>query len=176
MEIRDLAQRRFACTCTDFRINGLGTCKHVEAVLMHVEHVGKASLSPGPCVKVSGRVDIVPDRERDTLRVERNRDLLPIKMRRAFDADGLLSGPDLEDALGRLRPGVAPKVRFSVEITSWARIAAPGSRAKKICAEIMSWGVQSGLHPAQETLVPLFPYQREGMLHLAFNERALLAR
>jgi SNF2 family DNA or RNA helicase len=35
--------------------------------------------------------------------------------------------------------------------------------------------VQSGVYPPHETRVPLFPYQREGMLHLAFNERALLA-
>jgi len=35
--------------------------------------------------------------------------------------------------------------------------------------------VQSGFYPQHETRVPLFPYQREGMLHLAFNERALLA-
>ena len=35
--------------------------------------------------------------------------------------------------------------------------------------------VQSGEWPVQETIVPLFPYQREGMLHLAFTERALLA-
>jgi SNF2 family DNA or RNA helicase len=35
--------------------------------------------------------------------------------------------------------------------------------------------VQAGIYPANETLVPLFPYQREGMLHLAFTERALLA-
>src|SRR5206468_8847318 len=34
---------------------------------------------------------------------------------------------------------------------------------------------QSGEWPVHETKVPLFPYQREGMLHLAFNERALLA-
>src|SRR2546430_11599844 len=33
--------------------------------------------------------------------------------------------------------------------------------------------VQSGEWPIQETKVPLFPYQREGMLHLAFSERAL---
>jgi hypothetical protein len=32
VEIRDLLSRQFSCTCTDFRINGLGTCKHVEAV------------------------------------------------------------------------------------------------------------------------------------------------
>jgi hypothetical protein len=36
VEIRDVAQRHFACTCVDFRINGLGTCKHVEGVLNHL--------------------------------------------------------------------------------------------------------------------------------------------
>src|SRR5215471_15874455 len=37
VEIRDVRQRQFACDCVDFRINGLGTCKHVEAVLWHLE-------------------------------------------------------------------------------------------------------------------------------------------
>ena len=35
--------------------------------------------------------------------------------------------------------------------------------------------VHSGEWPPHETLVPLYPYQRDGMLHLAFTERALLA-
>ena len=34
VEIRNLATRHFSCNCTDFRVNGLGTCKHVEAVLI----------------------------------------------------------------------------------------------------------------------------------------------
>src|SRR5262245_9601831 len=37
VEIRDVGQRQFACECVDFRINGLGTCKHVEAVLAYLE-------------------------------------------------------------------------------------------------------------------------------------------
>src|SRR3974390_998601 len=37
VEVRDVRQRQFACDCVDFRINGLGTCKHVEAVLWHLE-------------------------------------------------------------------------------------------------------------------------------------------
>src|SRR3989442_15094596 len=37
VEIRDLRQRHFACDCVDFRANGLGTCKHVEAVLLLFE-------------------------------------------------------------------------------------------------------------------------------------------
>ena len=32
VEIRDLTRRQFSCECVDFRVNGLGTCKHVEAV------------------------------------------------------------------------------------------------------------------------------------------------
>ena len=36
-------------------------------------------------------------------------------------------------------------------------------------------GVASGRHPEHVTLSPLYPYQRDGMLHLAFGERALLA-
>jgi SNF2 family DNA or RNA helicase len=36
-------------------------------------------------------------------------------------------------------------------------------------------GVVEGRHPEHVTLHPLYPYQREGMLHLAFSERALLA-
>jgi hypothetical protein len=173
VEIRDLTARRFICTCTDFRINGLGTCKHVEAVLLHVEHVTKTdyrrALREG-----SGRVDIVPDRERDTLRIERNRGLLPLKIRRQFNESDSLSSPDIENALHQFRASAPPQVRFSVEIEPWLE-ARRLARERKTLRRDYERGVQSGLHPAQETLAPLFPYQREGMLHLAFNERSLLA-
>ena len=173
VEIRDLAKRRFVCTCTDFRINGLGTCKHVEAVLMHVEHVDKSSYRQA-LGQGSNRVDIVPERERDTLRIERNKEMLPLKIRRQFDADGVLSHPDIENTLNKLRQGIPAEVRFSVEIASWLE-ARQLVRERKTLRRDYELGVQSGLHPTQETLAPLFPYQREGMLHLAFNERALLA-
>jgi hypothetical protein len=32
VEVGDLRERQFACSCVDFRINGLDTCKHIEAV------------------------------------------------------------------------------------------------------------------------------------------------
>ncbi|MBI5383230.1 MAG: SWIM zinc finger family protein [Verrucomicrobia bacterium] len=47
VEIRSVAERQFACTCQDFRKNGLGTCKHVEAVLLHRKRASNAS-SRGP--------------------------------------------------------------------------------------------------------------------------------
>src|SRR5690349_17991437 len=37
VEIRSVGERQFCCTCVDFRINGLGTCKHVEAVLLQLK-------------------------------------------------------------------------------------------------------------------------------------------
>src|SRR4051812_41987806 len=37
VEIRDVKGRRFACSCVDFLSNRLGTCKHVESVLLHLE-------------------------------------------------------------------------------------------------------------------------------------------
>src|SRR5450759_319319 len=37
VEIRDVRRRQFACDCVDYRINGLGTCKHIEAVLLQLQ-------------------------------------------------------------------------------------------------------------------------------------------
>jgi hypothetical protein len=48
VEIRDVASRQVACTCTDFRINGLGTCKHVEAVFSSTLPAGTAASSTRP--------------------------------------------------------------------------------------------------------------------------------
>src|SRR6266481_8731571 len=66
VEIRDLRQPHFACDCVDFRINGLGTCKHVEAVLLHLEarfrRLFKAAQQNG-----SNRIEVVVDSNADTL-------------------------------------------------------------------------------------------------------------
>ncbi len=35
--IRSLLERTNSCTCPDFQTNNLGTCKHIEAVLLHLE-------------------------------------------------------------------------------------------------------------------------------------------
>ena len=76
VEIRDVAGRQFACACQDFRKNGLGTCKHVEAVLLHLEARFKRLFAQA--VKDgSSRVDVVPDDAADTLRVERGLERLP---------------------------------------------------------------------------------------------------
>ena len=176
VEIRDVRQRQFGCTCVDFRINGLGTCKHVEAVLNLIEarfpRLFKQAAANG-----STRLDALPDPVADTLRLTGNLDLLPKSVRRWFDVEGLLRDVPPDEAvagLEALRAAGLPEVRVSQEVEPWLEMRRQAVQRKALRHEYEQ-KVQNGEWPAHETLVPLFPYQREGMLHLAFTERALLA-
>src|SRR2546422_4968411 len=76
VEIRDLRQRQFACDCVDFRINGLGTCKHVEAVLLHLEARFKR-LFQSAVKNGTPRLDLVPDPVSDSVRLQNGHRPLP---------------------------------------------------------------------------------------------------
>ena len=174
VEIRDLERRQFGCDCVDFRVNGLGTCKHVEAVLDQLE-----TRAPGDYADAvahgSPRIDLVPDRVTQTVCVERGLDRLPRPLRRLFDRDGQLSGGFLpEMALEMWKAAPQPELRVSQTVAGWLECRRRESEGINL-RRSYEQNVQSGVWPAQETLLPLFPYQREGMLHLACAERALLA-
>lgn len=176
VEIRDVAGRQFACACQDFRKNGLGTCKHIEAVLLHLEARFKR-LFARTAKEGSPRLDVVPDAAADTLRVERGLEQLPAAVRKWFAADGRLSGASVEDvlaALEKLGAAAMPELRLSQEIAPWLEARRHRAERKELRREY-ELKVHAGEWPAHETRVPLFPYQRDGMLHLAFTERALLA-
>lgn len=174
VEVRDIAQRHFSCTCVDFRINGLGTCKHVEAVLQHLEAKHPVAFATGTA-QGSPRIELVPDPGAQTLRVESGLDRLPPRLRTAFDPQGHLRDPA---AAARLVADLAlnpiPGLRLSQDIAPWLDSRRRASERLRLRRDYEQ-KVQGGLHPLSETTVPLFPYQREGMLHLAFTERALLA-
>lgn len=171
VEIRDLRQRHFACDCTDFRSNGLGTCKHVEAVLLYLQARFRRLAQRE---SVSNRIDVVPDHTASTLRIERGRHLLPRELQAFFDKEGLLRDEDPDRVLQLLTAAALPQLRISQEVAPWLE-ARRQAEERIVLRREYEQKVQSGEWPAQETLVPLFPYQREGMLHLAFTERALLA-
>ena len=173
VEIRDVAGRQYACDCVDFRANGLGTCKHVEAVLLQLEkrfrRLFDAAVKTG-----SDRLDLVPDRSRDVLRLTGQLEHAPRWAREWFDAEGFLLDGSPEEAIERLAAARIPALRVSQEVEPWLE-ARRHATERKVLRHEYELRVQSGEWPAHETLVPLFPYQREGMLHLAFSERALLA-
>ena len=173
VEIRSLRDRLYFCTCVDFRINGLGTCKHVEAVLHYLEaryrnRFDDAQASESPII------DIVPDPAGDTLRIEGAANRVPVRLRRLFDGDGRLRGKEPERVLEEIRKARIPDVRISQQVIPWLQAREQIEERRTLLREYEQ-KVQSGQWPAQETLAPLYPYQREGMLHLAFKERALLA-
>jgi len=175
VEIRAIVDRQFSCTCTDFRSNGLGTCKHVEAVLLHLARKHRTEFKAAGRSKLSRRIDLVPDRAAGRLRIERNLSQLPPRLRAHFDAAGLqLPELDPADLAGQLIAASLPRLRISIETTAWLA-ARELALDRLISRRDYESGVAAGRHPAHETLLPLFPYQREGMLHLAFTERALLA-
>ena len=176
VEVRDVRQRQFACDCVDFRINGLGTCKHVEAVLLHLEgrfrRLFTSAQQSGPT-----RLDVVIDPVADTLRLVNGGGKPPRAVAKWFDAEGRLADGSPEAALNgleQLREGDFPQIRISQEVAPWLENRRRASERKQLRHEY-ELKVQSGEWPAHETTVPLFPYQREGMLHLAFTERGLLA-
>jgi SNF2-related domain/Helicase conserved C-terminal domain len=176
VEIRDLGARQFGCDCVDFRINGLGTCKHVEAVLLYLDArvrrlYQKAARNGG------GRLEVVPDTGTGSLRLLNGHQPIPAALKKWFSPQGEFKAKEPEEALQALRElgsEALPELRLSQELAPWLETRYRAAERKQLRREY-ELKVQSGEWPAQETKVPLFPYQREGMLHLAFTERALLA-
>ncbi len=171
VEIRDLAQRRFSCTCIDFRINALGTCKHVEAVLLDLQARFKRLFAKAQA-SGSDRLDVVPDISSGRLRVEGSK--RPPGLAPWIDRQGLVLLEDPEQAADLLRKAGGVSLRISQDVAPWLE-ACRRAQERKLAWRDYEQKVQSGAWPGQETLVSLYPYQREGMLHLAFTERALLA-
>src|SRR5947199_1212065 len=87
VEIRDVRQRQFACDCVDFRINGLGTCKHVEAVLLHLQGRFKR-LFQAAARNGTTRLEVVPDPGNDSIRLLNGNGSLPAALKRWLDKEG----------------------------------------------------------------------------------------
>lgn len=176
VEIRGTDPGQTACDCVDFRTNGLGLCKHVEAVLLHLRarhgRLFKAAKETG-----TNRIEVVVDSAAGTLRLASGQSELPRSVAKCFDRDGRVMDIPVEvalDQLRRLQDDRGSQIRLSQEIEPWLENLRHADERRELRREY-ELKVQSGEWPPQETTVPLFPYQREGMLHLAFTERALLA-
>jgi hypothetical protein len=174
VELRSLAGRVFSCTCTDFRVNGLGTCKHVEAVLPNLEARFPKEFDSAAQAG-SNRIDVIWEETSGKLCLENQAGKKLPALSEYFAGDGLLRAEyEPEEVVARLHLLGIPELRISQEVPFW--IEQKRRRAERIILRReYEEKVQSGDYPPNETRVALFPYQREGMLHLAFNERALLA-
>jgi hypothetical protein len=168
VEVRDMATRSLSCTCPDFRAAGLGTCKQIEAALIRLKRLHKAGCKLAE-IRASPHLHLVPDGER--LRIERDYKRLPAPLRPLFDDDGYLNG-DTDEALPKIRRSAKVRISQAVEPFLEARSLSEEFRSLRRDYET---GVVAGRRSEHVTLHPLYPYRREGMLHLGFGERALPA-
>ncbi|MCC7374587.1 MAG: DEAD/DEAH box helicase [Verrucomicrobiales bacterium] len=178
VEVRDPRTRVAICSCIDFRINGLGTCKHIEGLWLHLRRRAGAAWAEAQDAELY-RFEVVPDPVADRLKLQMPPGRrVPAPLRRWFGADGwLVENSDPEAAAKAFKVLGAtnlPELRVSLEADWWLDLHRRRQERIDLRREY-ELKVQSGEWPAHETLVPLFPYQRDGMLHLAFTERALLA-
>lgn len=170
VEIIDLSQRLFYSTSPDFTNAGLGTCKHTESVLIHLRKrfpgVYKAAEENGPAHPTL----IVQE---DDLTVHGSG--LPRKLRLCVSADGKRkeSCPP-EKLIATAEACHEDGVRISSAVPGWLE-RHQNEAERHLLRRDYELRVHSGEYPAHETLMPLFPYQRTGMLHLAFKERAMVA-
>ena len=182
VEYRDKYSRINTCNCPDYQVNGLATCKHIERVsrfLLRKKTPQKRictelflnrdrnSVSNEPMIEA-----LWADNLRSNSKIKKL--LLPY-----LSADNTLLVPTL-DAYRTLEKHVnqssltTDQIKLSTHITPWLeckeqRIQAPIKRS------VYLKDVDEGKRERDIVNHPLYDYQIEGMLHLAFKGRAILA-
>ena len=185
VEIRALATRDNSCGCVDHAVNGLGTCKHIEGVLFshrrgRARAFDRAAKAGGP----GGEIYLCRRGEAAVRLLWPSAAAAAAALRPAlgpwFSEDGRLSGDPLpamaavESALAALPAELRGAVGISKHLVSWlddqSRRAARAAERERFLDE-----AARGAATLEVLHHPLLPYQHDGMLHLAFGERALLA-
>ncbi len=186
VEIRSLERPTNSCGCIDHRVNGLGTCKHVEGVLAALQR-GKARAFRAAKVAGSPKVEVFLDRSAGatpTIAWPLEADEAALSPAREWlkpwlEDDGTLAKApdriaDLLEAWRRAPAAVEAVSRVSRHFGPWIERARREANRRSARA-----GFEADLAAGRDTIdvlsLPLLPYQRLGAMHLAFGERALLA-
>ncbi|MFZ0428753.1 MAG: DEAD/DEAH box helicase [Acidobacteriota bacterium] len=186
VEIRSLKGLQNSCTCPDYLVNGLGTCKHIEAVLARLRR-GRVRLFNRAASDGSPRIEIYLSTEEDSGRkiVRTAWSDQATKSARAlldpyFSEDGrLLAAPEIgiaavRRALESASSDVRRQVRISAEVEQWLD-RRRRNHERETAREAFLSDLRGGKRSLDFLKLPLYPYQQEGALHLTFTERAMLA-
>jgi len=184
VQIRSLTERLNSCTCPDYQTNLLGTCKHIEGVLLHLHNAmgeeawEKYAAQAPPTTQI-----YLHQADKITVRVSlplpRTGKLRPVLLR-YFDAEGILVGspvqalPALFQEIGSLHP--RSRARLSIDQAVQQHLAklqdlAAIERQKVWFLE----QVAAGARTFDVISTKLYPYQETGAMHLAFGGRTMLA-
>ncbi|MBA1446810.1 MAG: SNF2-related protein [Chromatiales bacterium] len=184
VEIRSLAEPINNCDCPDHRINGLGTCKHIEATLYRLQYRRKRAFQ-NAAAKGSPYIEIFLDRRDHQVRIRwpeggHRRSKARGLITPFFSNDNILAGnpldtlPAMQRTINASHPAVRRRIRWSHELNTW--LDTLDRHAQQIRSrQHFETEVAAGNASLDLVKHPLYPYQQEGMLHLAFTGRALLA-
>ena len=171
-------------SCPDHRINKLGTCKHIEAVKYYLSK--KTTIKKQLLKLGSPRHEIFLDRSTDNtikIRWASNNDtasdsIVKKHLKHFFSTDSSLIGKPIE-TLTKLkhiltRENLSGNVILSQHLENWLaeQISIQHSIQKK---DSFLKDLEAGKRSLDLLKAPLYDYQKEGVLHLALQGRALLA-
>jgi len=186
IEIRSLTDHSNSCDCPDHSVNGLGTCKHIEAVLKHIQK-RKKRLFRAAAIQGSPRLEIFLDRRDNCIHLSCPNDaehsgtgdalslLLPF-----FSSDGCLLNdplnaiPALQRLLAKAPDKIRGYVRLSRHMDGWLKRAQQQAEMA-LKQSAYEADLATGKRSQNFLRLPLYDYQQQGMRHLAFTGRALLA-
>jgi superfamily II DNA or RNA helicase len=183
IEIRSLDEMQNSCTCPDYKSNLIGTCKHIEAVLIHLEEEYGQKLKTlaeqrprGSQIYLHYGMDVTV---RVTLPLP---DRAPVHdlLDRYFDPAGLLAGSPLQSlpALLAAIEGLPPRERQLISVTEAVREHLALLQDRDEIRQQKEWfldQVKRGHRTFDVLSTKLYPYQEQGAMHLAFGRRTLLA-
>ncbi len=184
VEIRSLDNPINTCSCPDHAVNRLGTCKHIEAIL-HKLAKGKKRLFLTATTEGSPLVEIFIDQREEKIKIlwpQRSRP--ENKVHQLLDTFFSANGTLLDDPAAELKmlcckvadapKALTSKIRISQQIAPWLERTTQLEKRNQ-ARRVFDMDVALGKRSLDALKVPLYPYQQEGMRHLAFTERALLA-
>jgi superfamily II DNA or RNA helicase len=186
VEIRSLQAFANSCGCIDHHVNGLGTCKHIEGAIARLAH-RRARAFRQAASAGSRRIEVF---------LNRRGSAAPAIL---WPADG--ADADVAAARQWLEPHLEPDgaltrdpERIAALIAAWNDAPLSVRRTVRVSRHFTPWlersrrererhdaraAFEADITAGQATLDivkhPLLPYQHDGVLHLAFGERALLA-
>jgi len=183
VQVRSLTERLNTCTCPDYRTNTIGTCKHIEGVLANLEKefAGRWDEFVAQAPPITQMY--VHHAERTTVRVtlpfpasKKLDDLLA----RYFDAEGVLQGkvthslPALLSELNRLPAHERDQLHVDQAVHDYLKnqqdVEAVGQQKQWFLDQ-----VKQGHRSLNVISTPLYGFQEQGVLHLTFGRRTLLA-
>lgn len=183
VSIRSLSDRINTCTCPDYCSNLIGTCKHIEGVLINLEEKYRKNWQS--LEKLAPKVTqiYVHHAERTTIRMTLpfpEQAKLAAAFNRYFDSEGILVGKVTQSfpALYRELSALPRQLQRMFHIDNAVMSFLKEQQDREAVERQKNWFMQQvrdGNRSLDVLSTSLYPFQEEGVLHLAFGRRALLA-